>query len=69
MFGIHKAISIAGSQSELARRLGVQPQAGQQWAQTNKPPAHRVPQIIRVIGGELTYHDLRPDVFPEDGAA
>lgn len=65
MVGIDKAVAIAGSQSELARRLSIRPQAVQQWVATKKPPVSRVPAIVDAVNGALTYHDLRPDVFPK----
>ena len=75
--GLHKAIKIAGNQSELARRLGVSPQLVQYWS-ANKLPSKWVTTIHQETGVPLsellpppiaakaigkTPSDLRPDIF------
>jgi DNA-binding transcriptional regulator YdaS (Cro superfamily) len=49
------------NQSEIARQLGIRPQAVQQWFKT-KVPAERCPDIERISNGEVTCEELRPDV-------
>lgn len=49
------------NQSEIARQLGVKPQAVQQWFKT-KVPAERCPEIEKFTEGKVTCEELRPDV-------
>ena len=49
------------NQSEIARQLGVKPQAVQQWFK-RKTPIIRCPEIKRITDGKLTCEELRPDV-------
>jgi len=64
---IRKAVKIAGSQSNLARQIGVsQPRV---WHWINKAsviPAEYVLPIERATG--ITRHELRPDIYPQDDA-
>jgi len=60
---IEEAAQIVGSQSELARILGVSPQAVQQWVAINHVPAKRVRDIVKSTGGKITASDLRPDLW------
>lgn len=53
------AIDACGSSNELARRLGVTPQALSQWGRV---PPLRVLDVERVSG--VTRHELRPDMYP-----
>jgi DNA-binding transcriptional regulator YdaS (Cro superfamily) len=64
-----QACKIVGS-AELARRLGVTPQAVNEWKQGNRPvPVDRCAEIERVTDGKITRRDLRPDdwerIWPE----
>lgn len=58
---IEQAIKVAGSQSALARTLGVTPQAVQQWVAANRLPAHHCLPVENTTG--VSRYDLRPDVF------
>lgn len=49
------------NQSEIARQLGVKPQAVQQWFK-RKTPIIRCPEIERITDGKVTCEELRPDV-------
>ena len=60
---VGKAVAIVGSQSALARALGVSPQAVNQWLKS-KVPAERVLDIEFATNGQVTRHDLRPDLYP-----
>ena len=56
--GLQKALQAAGSQSALARALGITAQSVQQW---KRVPAERLVEIERVTG--ISRADLRPDIF------
>nr|WP_208179104.1 Cro/CI family transcriptional regulator [Sinorhizobium medicae]MBO1959470.1 helix-turn-helix domain-containing protein [Sinorhizobium medicae] len=56
---LEKAIKSVGSSKELARRVGVSPQAISQW---NKVPANRVLAVERASGVHRSI--LRPDLYP-----
>lgn len=60
---IEAAVAVAGSQSELARRIGVRQGYVWRWLRANKVPAERVLAIEAATHGAVTRHDLRPDVF------
>jgi DNA-binding transcriptional regulator YdaS (Cro superfamily) len=69
---IGRAVKEVGSQSALARAIGVSPQAVQQWLEANRVPAERVLAVESATDGKVTRHDLRPDVFgpaPSESAA
>ena len=46
------------NQSEIARQLGVKPQAVQQWFK-RKTPIIRCPEIERITEGKVTCEELR----------
>lgn len=64
---IERAIEASGGrQSELAKAIGVAPQALNQWVTGVRPvPAKHCIAIEQAAGGKVTRHDLRPDVFGE----
>lgn len=66
---IERAARVAGSQSALARAIGVTPQAVQGWCASGKIPAVRVLDIERATEGKVTRHELRPDLYPSEMAA
>jgi DNA-binding transcriptional regulator YdaS (Cro superfamily) len=51
-------------QAELARRLGVSPQAIDQWRRKGKVPAERVLALERATG--VSRSIFRPDLYPHD---
>ena len=61
---IRRASIVVGNRSALARLLGVTPQAVQSWCATGVVPAKRVLDIERATDGEVTRHELRPDLYP-----
>lgn len=72
---IEQAISVCGTQLELARRITeknplkpVSYQAIQGWRKFGRVPAERAVQIEQVTNGEVTRHDLRPDLFDNKAA-
>lgn len=60
------AIECVNGEAELARALGVTPQAVNQWSVA---PALRVIAIEKATSGAVTRHKLRPDIYPPDEAA
>lgn len=60
---LKKAINIAGSQSALARAIGVRQCHIWSWLNRNKKvPAIHVLKIEKAVG--VSRHDLRPDIYP-----
>lgn len=60
---LQKAINIAGSQSALARAIGVTQAHIWNWLNRNKKvPASQVIKIEKAVG--VSRHDLRPDIYP-----
>jgi len=58
-----KAISITGSQSELARRIGVRQGTLWKWLRKGVAPAEHIVAIERATNGKISRYELRPDVF------
>ncbi len=63
-------LSKYGSQAELARQIGAQPQLVWQWSAGVRPvPLERCVPIERATNGAVTRKDLRPDdwaaIWPE----
>lgn len=61
MTALDKAISAAGSATELAKRLDVTPQNIFNWRKRGVP-AERVPDVVDAAGGAVLAHELRPDL-------
>lgn len=69
---LKRAVEIAGGQAPLARAIGVKQQHVWNWLHRDcKTPAEHVLAIEKAVGGQVSRHDLRPDVFgePEQQAA
>lgn len=62
---IRKAVRLAGSQSALARKLGLSPQAVQKWCSTGEVPDRKVLGVEAAVSGAVSRHELRPDLYPE----
>lgn len=66
---LQRAVTLAGSQTELARRIGVQQAHVWNWLNRSKgkvPGEHVIP-IEKATG--VSRHELRPDLYPiEEGA-
>lgn len=58
---LRRAIEIVGKPTDLARLVGVTPQALSQW---KRVPPMRVLQVEAATGGRVTRHELRPDIYP-----
>ena len=68
---IKLAVFYAGGQTELARKITalagsrrITQQSVSLWVAKNLVPADRVLQIEAVVGGLVTRHQLRPDIYP-----
>lgn len=64
-----RAADLVAGQSELARRLStpdntLTPQAVGAWCRSGRVPAERVLDIERATNGQVTRHQLRPDLYP-----
>lgn len=66
---IERAVQIVGSQSEVARQVGVKPQSVQQWVSSGRVPPHWCLTLERITNKQITRYDLRPDVFGEKAPA
>ncbi|MBE7564194.1 helix-turn-helix domain-containing protein [Acidithiobacillus sp. HP-6] len=62
MNGLDRAVSHFGSQSSLARTLGVCPMAVSHWRRRGVPLARAI-AIERATAGVVTRAELRPDIF------
>lgn len=65
MSAIKKAIRKAGGVSKLAKSLKVKPQVVNNWRYRESVPPDQCLAIERATDGQVTCHDLRPDVFPK----
>ena len=59
---IEKACRLAGGQADLAMKLGVTPQAVNQWVRSGRLPADRCPAVERELAAQVSVEELRPDV-------
>lgn len=65
---LKEAVRIAGSQSALARTLGVSQHAVWNWLDKGLSlPGEHVLQVEAATG--VSRHDLRPDLYPRDESA
>lgn len=66
MNALEKAVEVVGSRSAMARAIGVRYQSVQKWIARGYAPAGRVLAIEAATGGQVTRHELRPDIYPEE---
>jgi DNA-binding transcriptional regulator YdaS (Cro superfamily) len=62
---LQKAISVAGSQSALARAIGKSQGHVSKWLERKQIPAAVVLDIEKATG--IPRQELRPDLYPKDG--
>lgn len=62
-----RVVDIVGSQTELARVLGVKQPSVNNWKIRSRIPAERVLEIEKIVGGQVTRYEMRPDVFGTPG--
>lgn len=69
--GLGRACEKVGGQKALADRIGVTQSMVWYWLEKAKKgvPAEYVQAIEAATKGEVTRHDLRPDIFPRVDAA
>lgn len=64
-----KVIEIVGGQTQLARLLGVKQANVWHWLnKAERVPGEYVLAIEKATGGQVTRHDLRPDLYPDADA-
>ncbi|WP_271273804.1 transcriptional regulator [Aliamphritea hakodatensis] len=66
MSALRQAVEMIGGQTALAEHFGISPQSVQQWVMQDRVPASRVIRIEAITSGQVTRHQLRPDLYPED---
>lgn len=71
-----KAVKAVGGQAEMARKLtevtGTKFTQQRVWNWVHRDsqlPAEVAIPIEKVVEGKVTRHQLRPDIYPQDGAA
>jgi DNA-binding transcriptional regulator YdaS (Cro superfamily) len=62
MTNLQCAYQVLGSQSALAKAIGVVPQVVNNWHRRGNVPAEYCPLIERATNGQVRCEDLRPDV-------
>jgi len=63
--GLNKARRLLGGNAGIARAIGdISGEAVRKWALAGVP-AERVLAICRATQGEVTPHELRPDIYPD----
>lgn len=65
MNAITQALEKVGGQCAMARAIGVTQGAVWQWVVRGSVPADRVLAIYRATSGQVTPHQLRPDIYPD----
>lgn len=66
MSPVERAVRAAGGQGALARAVGVSTQAVHQWVKKGHVPAERVLAVEAAVGGKVTRHEIRPDLYPPE---
>lgn len=67
---IDEVVKLAGGQAELARRCSTsQPRIWQCVHRNKRIPADLVIPFERAVGGKVTRHDMRPDLYPNEELA
>lgn len=67
---VQKAIDLSGGQAQLADKLGIKQPSVSYWLKVGKVSAEYTLKAEQATNGEVTRHDLRPDIFgPAPGIA
>ncbi len=64
---VTRAIAFAGGAQQVAKKLRVSHQAVHKWR--HRLPAARVLDLEALADGQVTRHELRPDLYPRDERA
>lgn len=64
-----KIIEVFGSQSALARELGVTSMTVCQWQRRGRIPAERCQAIANASEGKIALKELRPDIYGDPSRA
>lgn len=65
---IARAVRLLGGQGATARAVGVKQPSVWGWLQNGKVTAEYVLPLERATHGEVTRHELRPDLYPLEAA-
>lgn len=63
---LEKAIKIVGSQYRMAKILGKRQSVIWYWLKCGHVSASAAIPIEEATGGQVTRHELRPDIYPEE---
>ncbi|MDN7144132.1 helix-turn-helix domain-containing protein [Pseudomonas sp. JQ170] len=67
---VDAVVRLAGGQAELARRCNTsQPRIWQCVHRNQRVPADLVIPFEKAVGAQVTRHQLRPDLYPEEDAS
>lgn len=68
---LERAIAILGDQSKLAAAIGLKQGHVWHWLRkaNKRVPAEHVIKIEEATGGQVTRHELRPDIYPDESRA
>lgn len=64
--GLVKLLELAGTKSNLAKILGVYPQAVNAWFIRGQVSPKIAVQIEKAFDGKIKKHELRPDIYPPE---
>ncbi|HFD3847767.1 transcriptional regulator [Serratia nematodiphila] len=65
-----KAVRAVGSISAVSRQFGFRSvQSVANWIEKNRVPSERVVQLCEMGGWIVSPHQLRPDIYPNEGDA
>ncbi len=63
-----RLVKAVGSQTAIAKALGISSAAVHKWGQLGRIPAERVIQLERLAEGQVTRYEMRPDLYPDEAA-
>ena len=65
LIALQTAVEIAGGQTALGELIGRDQRAVWSWLNiTKKAPAEEVLKIENAVDGQVSRHELRPDIYP-----
>jgi DNA-binding transcriptional regulator YdaS (Cro superfamily) len=60
---LEKAIALIGGTMATSRAFGIKPPSVSRWLSKGRAPSDRCLKLQELTKGEVTVHELRPDVF------